>query len=135
MNAVASELKRTVPVDQTDRAFVASQWQLMWWKFRKHKPAIAGGLIIIVLYLIAIFSEVVAVYDPKDYSRVHTYAPPQRLRFVDQGRFQLQPFVYGWDAKRNTESMRMPGKIPYRSKKSRMYRLRAAIPERASLVL
>jgi len=92
---------------ESERIFGASQWQLMWWKFRKHKPAIVGGIIILILYLIAAFCEVIAVYDPKDYSRVHTYAPPQRIRFVDQGRFQFQPFVYGLDGKRNPKSMRM----------------------------
>jgi peptide/nickel transport system permease protein len=107
MNAVASELQKQVSDDEAERMFVASQWQLMWWKFRKHKPAIVGGIIILILYLVAIFSEPIAVYDPKDYSRVHTYAPPQRVRFVHNGRFQLRPFVYRLDGKRNPESMRM----------------------------
>jgi len=87
--------------------FVASQWQLMWWKFRKHKPAIVGGIIIILLYLTAVFCEVVAVYDPRGYSRLYTYAPPQRIRFIDQGRFQLQPFVYGLQGVRDPVTTRV----------------------------
>jgi peptide/nickel transport system permease protein len=90
-----------------ERIFVASQWQLIWWKFRKHKPAIVGGIIIILLYLISFFCEVVAVYDPKTYSRVHTYAPPQRIRFFDQGRFQFQPFVYALEGQRDPVTTRM----------------------------
>ena len=90
-----------------ERIFVASQWQLMWWKFRRHKPAILGGIIVILLYLIAFFCEVVAVYDPKDYSRLHTYAPPQRIRFFDQGRFQLRPFVYGLEGVRDPVTTRV----------------------------
>ena len=72
----------SVEEEAPDRMFVASQWQLMWWKFIKHKPAIVGGVIIILLYVIALFSEFFAVYDPKEYSRRHPYAPPQRIRFV-----------------------------------------------------
>jgi peptide/nickel transport system permease protein len=107
MTETATSVQQKVELSEKEKLFAASQWQLMWWKFRKHKPAIVGGIIIAILYLIAIFSEVIAVYDPKEYSRTHTYAPPQRVRFVDQGRFQLRPFVYGLDGKRNPESMRM----------------------------
>ena len=28
------------------RIFVASQWQLMWWRFRKHRLAVASGVVI-----------------------------------------------------------------------------------------
>jgi len=79
----------------------------MWWKFTKHKPAIAGGVILILLYLLAIFCEFFAVYDPKEYSRRHPYAPPQRIRFVDQGRFQLRPFVYALEGERDPVTTRV----------------------------
>jgi peptide/nickel transport system permease protein len=92
---------------ETDRRFVASQWQLMWWKFIKHKPAIVGGVILILLYTLALFCEFFAVYDPKEYSRRHPYAPPQRIRFVDQGRFQLRPFVYALEGERDPVTTRV----------------------------
>jgi len=92
---------------ETDRRFVASQWQLMWWKFIKHKPAIVGGVILIILYLLALFCEFFAVYDPKEYSRRHPYAPPQRVRFIDQGRFQLRPFVYALVGERDPVTTRV----------------------------
>ncbi len=37
--------------------YVASQWQLMWWKFRKHKLAMIAGPVLIVLYLSAVFAD------------------------------------------------------------------------------
>ena len=46
-----------------DRVEVASQWQLMWWKFRKHKPAMIGGIVTILVYLVAIFAEFLAPFD------------------------------------------------------------------------
>ncbi|MBN1640832.1 MAG: ABC transporter permease [Anaerolineae bacterium] len=93
--------------EDKQRMFVASQWQLMWWKFRKHKPAIVGGIIVIFLYILAIFCEFFAVEDPKTYSRLHTYAPPQRIRFLDQGRFQLRPFVYALEGVRDPVTTRI----------------------------
>ena len=33
------------------------KWQLMWWKFRRHKAAMAAGVVIILLYLIALTCE------------------------------------------------------------------------------
>ena len=36
---------RQVVADEP-RVFVASQWQLIWWKFRKHQLAMASAVII-----------------------------------------------------------------------------------------
>jgi peptide/nickel transport system permease protein len=110
MGVIELEKKRTKPrttQERTDRIFVASQWQLMWWKFRKHKPAMIGGVLIFFFYLVAVFCEFLAPYDPNAYSKKYTYAQPQRIRFFDQGRFQLRPFVYGLDGKRDPETFRM----------------------------
>ncbi|WP_375573232.1 ABC transporter permease [Ahrensia marina] len=62
-------------------AEVAGQWKLMWWKFRRHKLAMASGVVVLLLYLIAIFAEVLAPADPNDFSPRYTYAPPQELRW------------------------------------------------------
>ena len=32
-----------------ERISVATQWQLMWWRFRKHRLAMVGTVIVIVL--------------------------------------------------------------------------------------
>lgn len=67
-------------------AEVAGQWKLMWWKFRRHKLAMASGVVVLLLYLIAIFAEVLAPADPNDFHPRYTYAPPQELRwsYVDE---------------------------------------------------
>jgi peptide/nickel transport system permease protein len=90
-----------------DLIYVASQWRLMWWKFRRHKPAMVGGATICVLYLIAAFCEPMAPSDPNTYSEIYTYAPPQPVRFFDQGRLQLPPFVYGMEGTRDPETYQM----------------------------
>ena len=61
MSEAASATAPTKPerseLSAEERYYLASQWQLMWRKFRRHKLAIIGGSILIVLYLTAIFDE------------------------------------------------------------------------------
>jgi len=82
---------------------VASQWQLMWWKFRKHRMAMIAGPVLIVLYVVAFTCEFFAPSVPNYRYADYTYAPPSRIRFVDQetGQFSLRPFVY--DVERFTD--------------------------------
>ena len=51
-------------VDANERYFVASQWQLVWWKFRKHKMALVAGVVLAVMYFIAAFCEFLSPYLP-----------------------------------------------------------------------
>ena len=44
------------------RIYTASQSQLIWWRFRKHKLAMIGGVVLILLYLLAIFCEFISPY-------------------------------------------------------------------------
>lgn len=79
--------------------FVASQWQLIWWKFRKHKMAMAGTAITLFMYLIAIFVEFLAPYTPEMFWPDYTFAPPQTLYLFDHdenGGMVFRPFVYGY---------------------------------------
>ncbi|MCB0062207.1 MAG: ABC transporter permease [Caldilineaceae bacterium] len=81
-----------------DRVEVASQWQLMWWKFRKHKPAMIGGIVTILVYLIAIFAEFLAPFDTERFSAQHTYAPPTPLHFFETTNegTSFNPYVNGY---------------------------------------
>ena len=39
------------------RLLVAGQWQLMWWRFRKHKVAMVATAISLLIYLVAVFAS------------------------------------------------------------------------------
>lgn len=79
-----------------ERIYTASQWQLMRWRFTKHKMAVAGLIVIGLYYFVAAFCEFLAPYPLETRFSKYNYAKPQRLRFVDaQGKFHLRPFVYG----------------------------------------
>jgi peptide/nickel transport system permease protein len=91
---------------EDERVFVATQWQLMWWKFRRHKMAMISAGVVFLLYLIAIFCEAAAPYDPEGYFLKYKMAPPSKIRIRDaEGRFHL-PFVYKIDRTRDPETLR-----------------------------
>ncbi len=91
---------------EEDRLYVAGQWQLMWWKFRKHKMALVGAGILIVFYLIGIFCEFVAPYNPEAYFIRYKMAPPTPLRIVDATGKLRAPFIYHRDRSKDPETLR-----------------------------
>ncbi|MFZ6027005.1 MAG: ABC transporter permease [Chloroflexota bacterium] len=87
------------------RVFVAPQWKLVWWKFRKHKIALVCGLVMIVIYLIALFADFLAPFDPTLTHSDYLYAPPQAIHFRNQqGRWGL--YVYGLTSTVDPEALR-----------------------------
>ena len=74
---------------------LASQWQLIRWKFGRHKVAVVSLALVALMYLGVILAEFVAPYDPYYFDHEFTLAPPQRVRMVDvEGNFHFRPFVY-----------------------------------------
>jgi peptide/nickel transport system permease protein len=77
-----------------EKIAVAPPSKLMWWKFRKHKMALISGVILIIMYIGAIFCEFVAPYGPDDSFIRYKLAPPTVIRIMDnEGHLQL-PFIY-----------------------------------------
>ncbi|MEM7134290.1 MAG: ABC transporter permease [Chloroflexota bacterium] len=72
------------PQDNEAQVFVASQWQLMWWRFRKHKLALVCAYITIFIYIIAIFPDFFAPFPPDRTATDYTFAPPQRVKFFQE---------------------------------------------------
>jgi peptide/nickel transport system permease protein len=87
---------------------VASQWKLMWWKLRRHKLAMVSGVIVILIYLIAIFVEFLQVQPQDQYNAKYTYAPPQALHLIDNvsGTIQVGLYVNGYKSEIDTFSLR-----------------------------
>jgi peptide/nickel transport system permease protein len=73
---------------------VASQWRLMWWKFRKHRLAVLSLIVVIFLYMVAIFAGFFAPKATDTFFRGYTSAPPQTIYWFDDGRFA--PYVYAY---------------------------------------
>ena len=94
-------------VDATDvgeRLYVASQWQLMWWRFRKHRLAMAAGAVVALFYLVAIGADFVATTDPSLSDARRSLMPPQRIYLFEGWRFR--PHVYAVTGKRDLRTFK-----------------------------
>jgi len=81
-------------INAEEKFYLASQWQLMWRKFIKHRLAVTGGIILIIFYIIAMFHGFFSTYDINTRFSSFVYCPPQRIHFFDREKFHLRPFVY-----------------------------------------
>jgi peptide/nickel transport system permease protein len=88
-----------------ERARIISPARLMWWKFRRHRLAVASLVFLAAAYLATLFAGFVAPYDPMTRSRF-LYAPPQSVHFVDADGVHLRPFVYGYKMSRDPKTLR-----------------------------
>jgi peptide/nickel transport system permease protein len=79
-------------VDEEERISVASQRQLIWWRFRKHKLAMVGGIVVLLFYLVALFGDFLSTSDPLASDGQRSLVPPQTVNFFDNG--SLDPHVY-----------------------------------------
>jgi peptide/nickel transport system permease protein len=97
-----------LPTAKEERIYVASQLQLMWWKFRRHRMAVISGILILLLYVVALVPEFLAPHDPNAYDSRYMFAPPQPIRFMEEnGQFHLRPFVYALKGERNPDTLAM----------------------------
>jgi peptide/nickel transport system permease protein len=74
------------------RVAVATQWQLMWWRFRKHRLAVGGTLVLAAFYLVALFADFFAYADPNESDAQRSLIAPQEIHWIDEGAFR--PYVY-----------------------------------------
>ena len=66
-----------------DQVYVASQWQLMWWRLRKHRLAMGAGIVLIIMYLMVIGADFLATSDPFLSEARRGEMSPQRVHFFD----------------------------------------------------
>jgi peptide/nickel transport system permease protein len=88
-----------------DRIAVASNWQLVWWRFRRHHLAMASGVLLIAMYLVVLAPSFFSTQDPERTDATQAFIPPQTIHLFDDGR--LAPWVPGIVGKRNATTLRM----------------------------
>jgi len=68
-------------------------WQLTWRQLRKNRFAIAGGIILIFLYTVAILANFLSPYSITEQAD-QVYQPPSPVEFKDaKGNFSLLPYT------------------------------------------
>ncbi|MDQ1301583.1 MAG: peptide/nickel transport system permease protein [Chloroflexota bacterium] len=88
-----------------DDYYVASQWKLIWWKFRKHKLAIIASPILVVLYTCAIFADFLSPTIPDTRYTEYKWAPPNAIRFADENGLRA-PYVQDMTRKTDPQTFK-----------------------------
>lgn len=87
-----------------DRLAVAPQWQLMWWRFRKHRMAMVAAVVVLLFYTTVPFADFLAYADPRESDAELSLLPPQPIYFFDEGEFN--PYVLGLTGKRDPQTFK-----------------------------
>lgn len=90
------------------RLAVASQWQLVWWAFKRHHLAMAGLVVTAFLYIIAIAPGFFAVNDPSQQNARAAFHPPQTIHFIDRGAdgsWSFRPYFHPSVFKRDPQTL------------------------------
>ena len=70
---------------EDEEIFVAGQWRLMWWRFRKHRMAMVGAVFVIFFYSAAVFADFLAISNPRLSDVEVAYLSPQTVHWFDGG--------------------------------------------------
>ena len=101
-------VSKALPDEAESRINFASQWQLIWWRFRKHKLALVSSVVVILIYFVAIFAEFLAPFTTERKIPKLAYAPPQSLHFWEKTEdgIQFDLFVYNYITEIDTLSLK-----------------------------
>jgi len=72
---------------EDEELLIASQYRLMWWRFRKHKPAVIASLILAAFYLIFPTAEILGIGEPGRVQTRYAFVRPQALHLFDGTSF------------------------------------------------
>ncbi len=89
---------------EQEAIYLAPQKKLIWWKFKRHKLAVASGIFLAIMYLMTVFAEFLAPYSVESRNSDYTLAQPHDVNFFHNGEF-IGPFVYGYDKELDLEKI------------------------------
>ncbi len=96
--------------EQDESFYYASQWELIWWRFRRHRVAIVCTLLLILMYLLALLPGFFSPYLPATRFEKYQEAPPVRIHwaYADENgqRVFTGPFYYGYEKILNKETFK-----------------------------
>ncbi|MEJ1160608.1 ABC transporter permease [Prosthecomicrobium sp. N25] len=96
-----------LPAEKT--VLVAGQWRLFWWKFKRHRLALASLVVVVCLYLVALTAEFLAPFAPDQSNARYTYAPRQPIHLfqaTESGGWRFAPHVEGFTVKLDPVAVR-----------------------------
>ncbi len=91
---------------ETDRYAVASQAQLIWWRFKRHRMAMISMVVLGVFYVLALSADFLATSDPQATDSRTSYIAPQPIHLFDaDGSFR--PWVAGIKGVRDVKTFKL----------------------------
>ncbi len=95
---VEEKTTSTAPAKQPKAS--QSYWSLVWWKFKRNRTAVIGGILLLSFYFgFVVIPEFLSPYGLESTSN-YAEAAPTKLHFMDsEGKFHFPPFVYGMEKK------------------------------------
>jgi peptide/nickel transport system permease protein len=77
-----------------EKFYYASQWELIRWRFSKHRLAVISMVLLVILYILAFFAEFFSPYTVDTRFSTYTQSPPTQVHWVkpDGG---VQPHILG----------------------------------------
>lgn len=108
-NQVEETLTLELGSKAEERVSVASNWQLVWWRFKKNRLALLAGAVLIFFYLIVLIPDFFATQDAEETEARIAFIPAQPIKFFDESGLRLWvPAVVG---KRNPVTLRMEWQV------------------------
>jgi peptide/nickel transport system permease protein len=90
---------------EQERFYTASQWRLIWWRFRRHRLAMISFWFLLLLYGTTLITEFLAPYASSTRDPRFIHAPPQGIHLFHEGRF-VGPFVHGYRYELDMDTLR-----------------------------
>ena len=95
----------TRDTDERESYYLASQWQLMWRNFKRHRLAVVSAALLAIAYLVGLVAPFVAPYTLEQRHVAYIFVPPQRIRLFAEGRL-VAPYVVGLQKHIDQETLR-----------------------------
>jgi peptide/nickel transport system permease protein len=94
--------------EASDAISVAPNWQLVWWRFKKHRLALVSGVVVILIAIVALVPDFFSTQPPQESNAKGSFIPLQSLHFWDDG-----PSLHalGATGARNPRTLRMEWQI------------------------
>ena len=94
-----------ISLSTDDRMAQATQLQLTWWRFRRHRLAVVSLFVVALFYVAAVFADFLAVADPHATDARRSFVPPQGIALFDGGA--LRPNVSGLKGVRDPRTFKL----------------------------
>ena len=94
-----------VTTQEEERISLASNWQLVWWRFRKNVLAVISAVVLIFFAIIVLVPDFFATTDPEETNARLAFIPTQPIHWRDEGK--LKPWVPGVVGARDPVTLQM----------------------------